>query len=278
MLQLKFNFAKAPIWLVESEYILGSAPEVNCPLPLSDVQLQHARLTVEGENVHITPIQGITRINGKIIAASTLLHQGDHIELASASLTLLDPKIQRSQTEATRLTSLTDWALEPISSHLPSASIPLQGTLVIGRSPECEVCLNFAHLSRKHARITLSTTGLEVEDLNSSNGTFVNGGRIRQARLQSGDILSFDALRFRILGPSTDIEKTTLRTSITDEQIRTYRAQATAPQMRRPLISPVLHPSTSPELEAIRRNRSLFLWALALLAALFAALILFILH
>lgn len=278
MLQLQFNFAKAPIWLVENEYVLGSAPDVNCLLSQTDIQPHHARLRVEGETIHITPLQGITRVNGKIIAAATALQHGDHIELASASLNLLDPKIQRRQAEETRLTPLSDWALEPISSHLPNTSIPLQGTLVIGRSPECEVCLNFTHLSRKHARITLSTTGLEVEDLNSSNGTFVNGERIRTARLQAGDILSFDALRFRIQGPGTDLEKTTLRPGITDEHLRAYRAQAPNTPTKRPLVSAPLRPSSSPEADAIRKNRQLFLWALGLLAVLFTALILFVLH
>ena len=48
------------------------------------------------------------------------------------------------------------------------------GIYVIGRSPEVEIYANTPLLSRRHARLTIGDDHLLLEDLGSSNGTFVN--------------------------------------------------------------------------------------------------------
>ncbi len=55
------------------------------------------------------------------------------------------------------------------------------GEYVIGRDPECEVALDVELVSRLHARLTVNFDHALIEDLESSNGTFVNGERILQA-------------------------------------------------------------------------------------------------
>ncbi len=62
---------------------------------------------------------------------------------------------------------------------------------VIGRSSEAEVCLTASHISRKHARIFVSDgAGYVIEDLKSSNGTFVNGTAVERETLHFGDRIS----------------------------------------------------------------------------------------
>lgn len=57
--------------------------------------------------------------------------------------------------------------------------IPLQdGETLIGRGEGCQVVVNEAMVSRKHARIVLSGVRPYIEDLGSANGTFVNQGRV----------------------------------------------------------------------------------------------------
>ena len=53
-------------------------------------------------------------------------------------------------------------------------------TFVIGRSLDCDVVVNDDGVSRKHVEIMLTDAGWEIKDLNSSNGTYVNGLRIDQ--------------------------------------------------------------------------------------------------
>ena|SRR5689334_94526 len=59
----------------------------------------------------------------------------------------------------------------------------------IGRSSGAEFMVDAALVSRLHCRLTAGATELQVDDLDSTNGTFVNGKRIKQERLKEGDRL-----------------------------------------------------------------------------------------
>jgi pSer/pThr/pTyr-binding forkhead associated (FHA) protein len=63
-----------------------------------------------------------------------------------------------------------------------------QGDCLLGRSPECPIVLASERVSREHAVVRRIHSGLEIEDLASRNGTWVNGARIRyRTVLQPGD-------------------------------------------------------------------------------------------
>ena len=69
-----------------------------------------------------------------------------------------------------------------------SEGFELTKTTTIGRSAECDLVLNVDRISRRHARIQVASGRLVIEDLNSHNGTRVNGQRIVRPRLlQPGD-------------------------------------------------------------------------------------------
>ena len=59
----------------------------------------------------------------------------------------------------------------------------------MGRSPGAEFIVDAAMVSRLHCRLTAGATELQVNDLESTNGTFVNGQRVTQASLKTGDKL-----------------------------------------------------------------------------------------
>jgi pSer/pThr/pTyr-binding forkhead associated (FHA) protein len=59
----------------------------------------------------------------------------------------------------------------------------------MGRSGGAEFIVDAALVSRLHCRLTAGATELEVLDLDSTNGTFVNGQRVAQASLKAGDRL-----------------------------------------------------------------------------------------
>ncbi len=64
------------------------------------------------------------------------------------------------------------------------------GQATIGRGSACDVVLVDAQISRQHARLTVGSDSAVVEDLGSSNGVYVNGGRIDGKRtLRHGDVL-----------------------------------------------------------------------------------------
>ena len=59
----------------------------------------------------------------------------------------------------------------------------------VGRAPRADFILDAALVSRVHCRITASDDSLEVVDLWSTNGTFVNGKRVHKGHVTDGDTL-----------------------------------------------------------------------------------------
>jgi pSer/pThr/pTyr-binding forkhead associated (FHA) protein len=64
------------------------------------------------------------------------------------------------------------------------------GEMLVGRHPSCDLRLNIETVSRRHARIVCEEDGFYVEDLDSLNGTLVNGEAIHgRRRLADGDLI-----------------------------------------------------------------------------------------
>jgi pSer/pThr/pTyr-binding forkhead associated (FHA) protein len=59
----------------------------------------------------------------------------------------------------------------------------------IGRSAGAQFIVDAALVSRVHCRLSAGATELQVDDLDSTNGTFVNGARVTQSKLKEGDRL-----------------------------------------------------------------------------------------
>ena len=59
----------------------------------------------------------------------------------------------------------------------------------VGRAPRADFIVDAALVSRLHCRITACDEALEVVDLKSTNGTFVNDKRVQRAQVKSGDRL-----------------------------------------------------------------------------------------
>ena len=82
-----------------------------------------------------------------------------------------------------------DPSVDPVVFRLPHGS-----TRTIGRSPGAQFIVEAALVSRLHCQFTATDASLQVKDLGSTNGTFVNGKRVRTAELREGDRLSVGRL------------------------------------------------------------------------------------
>jgi ABC-type multidrug transport system ATPase subunit/ABC-type multidrug transport system permease subunit len=72
-------------------------------------------------------------------------------------------------------------------------------TMVFGRHPECDKVLSNPSVSARHARLTRARDGFLLEDLGSSNGTYVNGQRLdRPTSVKAGDIIGLGTYTFKI--------------------------------------------------------------------------------
>jgi pSer/pThr/pTyr-binding forkhead associated (FHA) protein len=68
----------------------------------------------------------------------------------------------------------------------------------VGRAPRADFVVDAALVSRLHCRLEAGDEALEVVDLESTNGTFVNDRRITRARLVSGDRLRVGRLELQV--------------------------------------------------------------------------------
>jgi pSer/pThr/pTyr-binding forkhead associated (FHA) protein len=83
------------------------------------------------------------------------------------------------------------WLLKTAEEADPAFTFRiLPGSIkTIGRSPGAEFIVDAALVSRLHCQLTAGATELEVVDMESTNGTFVNGARVTRASLKEGDRL-----------------------------------------------------------------------------------------
>ena len=86
-------------------------------------------------------------------------------------------------------TGKSSYVLRFISGKYQGGEFPLvpDKQIVVGRSSDLDMVLVEDMVSRKHARIALTEDQIWIEDLGSTNGTFVNGEKVKRARLKEGD-------------------------------------------------------------------------------------------
>jgi adenylate cyclase len=76
--------------------------------------------------------------------------------------------------------------------------LPTGVPLVLGRALNSDIPVFDPTISRRHAEVRSDATGVEVRDLGSSNGTFLNGAKVSEARLSAGDVIGFGRVAFRV--------------------------------------------------------------------------------
>lgn len=142
------------------------------------------------------------------------------------------PAPQRKHDESSRGARARPELCAPVTLITPQGEIEVgQGSLLIGRLPECDVLLNDTLVSRMHARISVQGDSVLVEDLHSTNGVYVNGMRVGHSTvLCEGD---------RILIGTTELSLFETRDSSL-MRIRAARAVSSTPSARStPLVNPL---------------------------------------
>jgi pSer/pThr/pTyr-binding forkhead associated (FHA) protein len=90
---------------------------------------------------------------------------------------------------ATEHSTPSQYALRFISGKYQGGEFPLrmEREIVIGRSSDLDMVLVEDMVSRKHAKIATTGGSVVIQDLGSTNGTFVNGEKVKKIRLKEGD-------------------------------------------------------------------------------------------
>ncbi len=234
MLKLRFKDNKQnAVWLVEPKLTLGTAPDNDLVLAGKGIAAKHAEISIEHERLTLNALSSVhpVRVNGKALEGEQELFAKDVLGLGQLELEIIDPKDSKKATApagvakaaAKAKESTSEWSLKSNHSALQNRVFNLGINTIVGRSNECDITLAAAHLSRRHAQLIVENERLLVKDLDSSNGTFLNGKRVKEAWVTRGDELRFDTLAFGVMGPADDLDKTTIRPSTSPPKAQTHK-------------------------------------------------------
>lgn len=115
------------------------------------------------------------------------------------------------------------WKLQTINGEFTGTEITIERDMLVGRHQEADIVLAAAEISRRHAAFLLKEQALYVQDLKSSNGTFVNDVRVEnESLLKDGDIVQFASLKFSVLAPAI------IQTQMDEPEVIVQPAEAVA--------------------------------------------------
>ena len=125
------------------------------------------------------------------------------------------------------------WTLKFISGKYQGGEFPLRPNreITIGRSSDLDMVLVEDMVSRKHAKITTDDRTVLIQDLGSTNGTFVNGEKVRSVRLKEGDRILVGTSIIKLV--TANNEAPVPMASLTENEARS-RLQVTANRRAEP--------------------------------------------
>jgi len=194
---LKIHKGSDPVWeySVNTEVVtIGRA--TNSDLVINDplVSRQHAQITRKGDRYQITDCGSTdgTRVNNILLKANIphFLANGDTISIGNSELRLI---VQANDPDPTAVAvqKPLDEQVTVAAKHLLGnetvfvSQIDMRGrqSLTIGRDSQNDTAIGHPSVSRFHARLQRQSGSVIIKDLNSTNGTYVNGRAVKKERV-----------------------------------------------------------------------------------------------
>lgn len=207
---------------------IGRAAEGAVVLAVDGIRDRHCEIhvTSTGANLQVPDEGGEVSVNGKPVADIMALRTGDTLGIGPVQARFVVVEAARAapasaaaaaasdddDTGATRVRmAVPKFLLRGVSGAVFGKVFPVQGPVVIGRAAEADIAVAADEISRRHALVKPTQDGLSVEDLGSSNGTYINGKRVQQGFLKPGDELRLDAVRFILVAPGMEMAQQATR-------------------------------------------------------------------
>jgi pSer/pThr/pTyr-binding forkhead associated (FHA) protein len=241
------NGEHAPVDLKDGVTRVGSAAGSDVTLIAPGIAGQHCEIELAGDaaKLRTSNSQNVVLVNGKQVAGEAAVKPGDLVLFAKVGARVVALE-KASGAAAARAASSAGKPVEPgeddgrtrIRQALPrfvlrgvsgstfGKTYPLYGTMTVGRHSDCTISIPGEEISRHHARLKVLPDGIEVEDLGSANGTFINGKRMHRGTLKPGEELRLDTVRFLLVAPGLEAQSAAATKT-------TKPAVATAPEPAR---------------------------------------------
>ncbi|MFU8802609.1 MAG: FHA domain-containing protein [Bradymonadaceae bacterium] len=169
---------------------IGYDQDNDLVIPVPQVSAHHAALS-RTDGGYVLKDLGSTNgtyINGHRIGAARIT-PGDRVGLGSYEFALNTSILERLATGAT-------------AKATQAIAVPtnLMRPLVIGRDSDADIVLDAPQISRHHLRLQFTGTGWRIEDLGSSNGTYVNdrNNQVTEALVTEDDVIFMGSYRFPV--------------------------------------------------------------------------------
>jgi len=197
--------------LAEGEITIGRQEGNTIVIDDRQLSRSHARLTNGPEGPTITDLDSAngTYVNDQRIGATRRLHPGDRLRLGETVLLVEGDPAAAVDPGATLLVPPSQARTAPIPAIRANPPRLLrqdtlqvyaldQPEITIGRQADNAIVLTDTQVSRQHARLTVGETGVTIADLDSANGTRVNGTPItKPTPLHDGDTIQIGMTQFQ---------------------------------------------------------------------------------
>ena len=203
-------------------FLVGRSQDANLPTLDTSCSRRQFRIVQDQGRYQLEALsaQSPTFVDDQQVATSMLLQHGARIRAGTSQFWFFEHEdgelIGRTrievlgdvQTIAPQLGGVRDDRTVMAGAQTPGEqlfldkAIALSGQMLIGRDADrVQICLHHPHVSRVHARIVLRGKTATVVDLNSANGTFVNGRRVvADTTLRTGDRMDIGPYRLAFDG------------------------------------------------------------------------------
>lgn len=217
------NGEHEPLELGEGVVLVGTGSDCQLMLAAPGIAPRHCELQTHDDQTVVVPVDtaATTVLNGRQIVGESPIKPGDLLLFARVGCRVVAtekaaipdrrpaPSASGDDGRTRVRMALPKFLLRGVSGPTFGKTYAVVGTLIVGRSSECDISIASDEISRHHAKLQVTPDGVVIEDMGSANGSFVNNQRIHAPTLlKAGDELRLDTVRFQLMSPGMEVHPT----------------------------------------------------------------------